>query len=50
VRHRVSRKLAGGCDDFGLIDEAETDFYGTLPNRLSDENDMFRTGEKNRFN
>ena len=42
VLNGVAGELAGGGDDFRLIDEVEAELHRALPNRLADADDVFR--------
>jgi hypothetical protein len=46
VLNRIARELAGGGDDFCLVDEAEPQFDRTASNVLSDNDDVFRGRER----
>jgi hypothetical protein len=46
VLNRIARELAGGGDDFCLVDEAEPQFDRTASNVLSDIDDVFRGRER----
>src|SRR5207248_8388509 len=43
-------ELACGGDDLRLIDKAESELDGALPNRLTDEKDFVAALERQRFN